>query len=137
MSLLSLHIIAAVASLLFMLGAFILGALFLFHEKRMREKRWGAWMVYLPSLLLNEQTALIWLRLGFFLLTFVLLTGSMLLGRGTPVSVWQGVHIFLAFASWMIYAVVLNRRWVGSRGRRILLLSFLGFASLSLLFLWK
>ncbi|OGQ04740.1 MAG: hypothetical protein A3F82_08220 [Deltaproteobacteria bacterium RIFCSPLOWO2_12_FULL_44_12] len=137
MTLIKLHIFFAIFSFVFMLGAFVLGLIFLFHEKRLKSKNWVIFMSRLPPLLLNEKLALNWLRFGFFMLTAVLVTGAMLTHSWKSLLPWQILHGVLALVSWGIYAVILNRRWVGVGGKKILLLSFLGFATLTILFLWN
>lgn len=132
-----IHILFALLSLLLLLGAFILGMAFLVHEHRLKIKKWDSLTMSLPPLLLNEKQALILLRLGFSMLTLVLITGALLLGQLISFFPWQSFHLILALLAWMIYALILNRRWLGVEGRKIVLLSFLGFVSLAALFLWN
>ena len=131
------HVLFASLGLFFMLSSAILGVVFWLHERRLKNKKWDMLTQNLPPLLLNEKKALALLRLGFAALTIVLITGSVLLGRFERLMPQKTFHIVLALAAWMIYALVINRRWLGVQGRKILLLSFLGFVSLAALFLWN
>jgi len=131
------HILFASLSFILMAGVFVLGIAFLIHEKRLKEKKWDALALNLPPLLLNEKSALNWLRLGFIFLTIVLITGSMLMGRVRISFPWGVLHVLLAMTAWAIYAIVMQRRWMGANGRKILLLSMLGFVTLISSFLWS
>jgi len=131
------HILFAALTLLLMLGSSLLGCVFLIHEQRLKSKKLDSLSQSLPPLLLNEQKAFQWLRFGFISLTLVLITGSFLFQQ-MATSFPKGIfHIVLALIAWILYAVVLNRRHKGLHGRKILLLSFLGFLSLIGLYLWN
>jgi len=127
--LISLHVVLALLALVFMLGCFCLGLAFFIHERNLKGKKWGIFTFNLPPLVLNEKRALFWLKIGFLLLTLVLLSGSLL-------TLNLSFHVILALVAWMIYALVLNRRWTGLQGKNILLLSFMGFVSLISAYLW-
>ena len=115
----------------------MLGLSFWLHERRLKEKKLDALTFNLPPLMLNEKLALNLLKIGFVFLTLVLISGSMLLSH-VVLSIGQRAwHIAFAIVAWTVYALVLNRHWTGVRGKKILLLSFLGFASLAALILWN
>ncbi|MDO8527047.1 MAG: cytochrome c biogenesis protein CcsA [Deltaproteobacteria bacterium] len=136
-SLLMLHIAAAGLSFLFMLGNFVLGLAFVLQERKFRLKTWNPSSFNFPPLVSNEKRAFLWMKIGFTLLTIVLITGSMWVSQRGITSLGEALHVFVALIAWAIYAIVLNGRWTGFEGRRMLLLSFLGFVSLTSLFLWK
>jgi len=125
----ALHVVLAVLALVFMIGNLVLGVVFFIHERSLKQKKWEALSVSLPPLLLNERSALAWLRLGFIFLTLVLLTGSMLAIKKPLFLSWEIFHIALSLVAWTLYLTVLNRR-------KILLLSLAGFVSLGLAYLW-
>lgn len=129
-----LHIFSSGLAFVLMVGNFGLGVGFLIHEKNLKTRPGEAVSFLLPPLLLNEKYANILLRIGFVLLTFVLLTGSMLVFKESRPNAVTVLHIPLALTSWIFYAFVLNRHWTG--GRKILLLSFIGFVSLTFAYLW-
>lgn len=132
---LTFHVLTATLALLLMLGNFILGGIFLIQEWELKTKRSEIWGWPLPPLRVGEQTALTMLQLGFFFLTLVLISGAVPMSRGAlPPLGW--FHIALALLAWLLYALVLNRRWLAVQGKRILLLSTLGFVSLSFAYLW-
>lgn len=137
MDLVTLHIFFATLGFVFMSGTFLQGLLFFYHERRLKLKRWDPSLTYLPSLLLNEKWALLLLRSGFVFLTVVLITGAMLLGHQRLSVPWGLLHFNLSMISWILYAIVLQKRWLGFGGRKILLLSFLGFVSLTASLLWN
>ena len=131
------HLVSALLSLVFLFGCFVLGLSFWLHERRLKEKKLDALTFNLPPLMLNEKLALNLLKIGFVFLTLVLISGSMLLSH-VVLSIGQRAwHIAFAIVAWTVYALVLNRHWTGVRGKKILLLSFLGFASLAALILWN
>ncbi len=135
--LLLLHLFFALMSVVLLFGCFILGIVFWLHERRLKAKKIDALALNLPPLLLNEKRALNFLKVGFVCLTFVLITGSMLLTHVDLSFGQKGWHIALAIVAWGFYAVAVNRRWLGPMGHKILLLSFLGFFSLAALILWN
>lgn len=130
------HIVCAGVAMLFISGSFLLGIAFFLQERGLKLKKWNLLSLGLPPLLLNEIIARFWLRFGFVFLTIVLMTGVILL-RNFSFSFKPVFHVFLALISWTFYAFALNRRWTWFGGRKILLLSFFGFVSLAITFLWN
>lgn len=126
-----LHILLASCAVLFFIGSFLLGIVFWIHERGLREKKWGFLVLNLPPLVLNEQSARHWLRIGFVLLSLVLISGALLLSRAPT------IHVVLAILSWLAYALVLNRSWSRFGSGKILLLSALGFVTLVGAYLWN
>lgn len=134
--LISFHIVFAGLALIFLLGSFCLGLAFLIHERNLKTKKWGHFAISLPPLLPSERKAAVWLRIGFVWLTLVLITGSLLVFEHPHLFSKEFMHIALALAAWGFYAAGLNRRWLAPQGRKILLLSLLGFVSLGVAYLW-
>lgn len=134
---LTLHIIFASLSFLFMLGALLLGMVFWVHRALLRKKSFSDFSLSLPPLFLNEKKALVWGRLGFLFLTFVLLSGASLLKPHFALWGWEALHIHFALLAWIFYAIVLNRKFSGAEGNKMLLLGVLGFVSLGFSLLWN
>lgn len=135
--LISFHIVFAGLALIFLLGSFCLGLAFLIHERNLKIKKWDTFAISLPPLLPSEKKGAVWLRIGFVWLTLVLISGSLLLYKQPQLFSKEFVHIMLALAAWGFYATGLNRRWLAPQGKKILLLSLLGFVSLGAAYLWN
>lgn len=128
------HVGLAGAASFFMFGNLGFGLAFVLQERNLKQKKWENLFWYLPPLLTNERLALAWLRIGFFLLTMVLISGAFLVGEVTRIH-WM--HVGLALIAWVFYLLLLERRFGGGRrGQKILLLSLLGFVSLAAAYLW-
>ena len=124
------HVFLAGLALILMSGNFCLGLAFFIHDRSLKQKKWDLLSLNLPPLMLNEKQALFWLRIGFVLLTLVLLTGSMLTFEMSLTLPGEWLHATLAIVAWLAYALLLNRR-------NILLPSLLGFVSLAAAYLWN
>lgn len=125
-----LHVFLAVLTFIFMLANLGLGFAFLFHERNLKQKKWEALAMAMPPLWLNKKLAFHLLRFGFALLTLVLVSGALLAWKGS------GVHIVFAFLAWLFYFFILMRGRENLQGRKIVLLSLLGFVSLAAAYLW-
>ncbi len=116
--------------------AAIAGGMFLYVQRRLKQKRDLPGLGKLASLerleLLIIQTA----SLGFTILTLALITGLILLidqPGGLPAGWWLDPKIVLATAAWLVYAVVMNVRYATTfRGQRAAWLSIAGFVLLLL-----
>jgi ABC-type transport system involved in cytochrome c biogenesis permease subunit len=108
------------------------GAMYLIADRRLRSKRPGP----LGSLERLEKFTRVSVGLGFPLLSVGLLTGLVLAvdthGRNDLGSVWyQSPKVWLAFAAWFAYALVLHAPMNPVfRGRRAAMLSVVGFVLL-------
>lgn len=131
------HVVFAAVTLLFMLGSSLLGLVFLIHERKLKRKQLDRLSQNLPPLFSNEQVAFHWVWWGFIALTMVLITGALLISKVAIDFSARWIHILLAVGAWSFYAFILEKHRRGLQGRRILFLSFLGFASLLGVFLWS
>jgi len=108
------------------------GAMYLISDRRLRHKRPGA----LGSLERLEKFTRVSVGLGFPLLTVGLITGLVLVvdrpGHSGLGSAWyESPKVWLAFAAWLVYALVLHAPINPVfRGRRAAMLSVLGFVLL-------
>lgn len=127
----TLHILLAVAALVLCIGNLVLGISFWIQGWGLRNKKWGTLGWRFPPLLLNEKLARGCLRAGFVFLTLVLISGAFLQKAAPP------AHIFLALAAWGFYGWMLPRHPGPLSGRKMVLLSALGFVSLISAYLWN
>jgi len=114
--------------------ATISGVMFLYVQKKLRQKADLAVMHQLASLENIERTIIRAAAIGFALLTLGLLTGLVILNTG-PTRLgdgwWHSPKVLLATAVWLIYAVVMNVRHATLfRGARAAWLSILGMTLL-------
>ncbi|MBI4224530.1 MAG: hypothetical protein HY609_06305 [Deltaproteobacteria bacterium] len=129
--LITVHILLAVATLVLLIGNLVLGLSFWIQGWSLKQKKWEALSWRLPPLLLNEKWASLFLRLGFVFLTLVLISGAFLRLEVTP------AHILLALAAWGFYGWMVPKRAGTLSGRKMVLLSGLGFVSLWIAYLWN
>ncbi len=127
-SLLLLHIAANVVGV----GLFILagaaGAFYVVEERRLKRKQLG-FASRLPPLASLDRATHRLLLAGFPLLTFGVVTGSMFLDRLTAIHGLELARAGLAYASWLMLAVVLLLRSVGGwSGRRAAYGTLIGVA---------
>jgi cytochrome c-type biogenesis protein CcsB len=131
-----LHVVTAFAGNGIFAIACLAGIMYLIQESRIKSKQLGAMSQRLPSLETLDGLNYQCLILGFPLLTFGLVSGSLYahytLGafwRWDPKEVWSLI-------TWLLYAALLHGRLVsGWRGRRSALLSILFFLVLVFSFL--
>lgn len=103
-------------------------ALYLFQERRLKEKRAGARFRNLPPLESLERAEHRFLLFGFPLLTFGVVSGS-LWAKGVEVGEAADVaRALFGYASWIVFALVLlSRAALGWRGRRAAYGTLCGF----------
>ena len=107
---------------------------YLLQERQVKAKRRGVFR-HLPSLEALDDLNYRCVAWGFALFTVGIVTGSLLAKAmwGTFWS-WEPVQI-LSVLAWLLYAVLLQTRSVGWRGRRAATLTIVGFALLIVSFL--
>jgi ABC-type transport system involved in cytochrome c biogenesis permease subunit len=130
------HTVSSLLSYVAFLVAFGAGMLFLIQERQIKRKRMGLLFHRLPSLDQLERINVLALGLGFALLTIGLswgLVGSRLL-RGVW---WSGdPKEILSATLWLCYLILWTARLRATmRGRRVAVLSVLGFALVLFTFL--
>jgi cytochrome c-type biogenesis protein CcsB len=101
---------------------------YLLHERQLKSKRRGRFR--LPSLETLDDLNYRCVAWGFALFTIGIVTGSLLAKAawGTFWS-WEPVQV-LSVLAWLLYAVLLQARSIGWRGRRAATLTLVGFALL-------
>jgi cytochrome c-type biogenesis protein CcsB len=114
--------------------AFCVSVVYLLQEHQLKAKRGGVFR-RLPSLETLDHLNYRFVAWGFALITIGIVTGSLLAKAmwGTFWS-WEPVQI-LSVLAWLLYAVLLQTRSVGWRGRRAATLTIVGFALLVVSFL--
>ena len=130
------HTVSSLLSYVAFLVACGAGALFLIQERQIKRKRMGVLFHRLPSLDQLEQVNVFAIGLGFGLLTVGLSLGLVVsrLLRGVW---WSGdPKEILSATLWVCYLILwLARLRATMRGRRVALLSVLGFALVLFTFL--
>lgn len=120
----------------FLALACIGGIMYLLQEREIKTKRFGLFYSRLPSLEALDKLNQHCLSLGFPLLTLGMITGSIWAKQAwgaywhwDPKETWSLV-------TWFIYAAAVHQRFtVGWRGRRVAILSIIGFMAV-LFTLW-
>jgi len=136
------HITALLLAYVALGFSMLASALYLVQEKRIKSKRqpgldsWWAPLDWLPPLDTLERIALATLEFGFPCMTVGLVIGSVLVQETTlGASYFLDPKILAAFASWVVYVVLLLvRRSAGLRGRRAAYLT--GSVFLVMLAVW-
>ncbi len=120
----------------FLALACIGGIMYLLQERELKKKRFGLFYTRLPSLEMLDNLNHHCLSIGFPLFTLGLVTGS-LWAKQAWGAYWQwDPKETWSLITWFLYAAAVHQRFtVGWRGRRVALLSILGFASV-LFTLW-
>ena len=123
------HMVCSLLSYVAFLIAFLSGMLFLIQERQLKQKRMGALFHRLPSLGTLDDVNFAAISIGFGLLSLGVICGfvgaRVLLGRW-----WTGdMKEWLTVMLWGAYCVLwFVRRRSTLRGRRVALLSILGFS---------
>lgn len=133
---LSLHL----TSLFLTLAAFVVGLvtsiLFLVEEGSIKHKRLSGIGLRLPPLAVIDDIHYRSLFVGFLLFSFTILTGAGYAKVTTGHYLTGGIKQFLSLLCWFFFAVLLNFRvqkgWQGHKG---IVLSLIGFAGMTLLFI--
>jgi cytochrome c-type biogenesis protein CcsB len=128
------HVAPAVLGYAVFAVASCVSLVYLLQERQLKAKRRGLFR-RLPSLETLDDLNYRCVAWGFALFTVGIVTGSLLAKAmwGTFWS-WEPVQI-LSVLTWLLYAVLLQTRSVGWRGRRAATLTIVGFALLIVSFL--
>jgi len=123
------HVAPAILGLAIFAIASATSAVYLVQERRLKAKRFGR-LPRLPSLETLDNLNYRCVAWGFALFTLGIVTGSLLAKTrwGTFWS-WEPVQV-LSVLAWLLYAVLLQARTLGWRGRRAATLTLVGFALL-------
>jgi ABC-type uncharacterized transport system permease subunit len=130
----SVHLLGVYLGTLGSAIAGVAGGMYLLVEKRLKQKRDPRGLMRLASLEALERIIVHTATLGFTLLTVGLIAGVVILqqepGRLGP-GWWYSPKVLLAFAAWLVYALVMNVRYATAfRGRRAAWLAMAGFVLL-------
>ncbi len=120
----------------FLALAFCGGIMYLLQERELKSKNFGFFFSRLPSLDSLDQLNNHCLTVGFVFLTLGIITGT-LWGRQTWGTYWSwDPKETWSLITWLLYAAQIHQRFtLGWRGRRIALMSIVGFCSV-LFTLW-
>ncbi len=129
------HVAPAFLGYAILVVASCLSTLYLLQEHQLKSKRASGLTRRMPSLETLDALNYRCVAWGFALFTIGIITGSILakVAWGTFWS-WEPVQILSALA-WLIYAVLLQTRSLGWRGRRAATLTLAGFVLLVVSFL--
>ncbi len=116
--------------------AFCVSVIYLLQDRQLKGKRRGGGLFRrLPSLETLDELNYRCVAWGFALFTIGIVTGS-LLAKATWGEFWSWEPVqILSTLAWLLYAVLLQTRSAGWRGRKAATLTILGFALLVVSFL--
>jgi cytochrome c-type biogenesis protein CcsB len=115
--------------------AFCVSLIYLIQENQLKGKRRGGIFRRLPSLETLDELNYRFVAWGFALFTIGIVTGS-LLAKATWGAFWSWEPVqVLSTLAWVLYAVLLQTRSAGWRGRRAAKLTIAGFALLVITFI--
>ncbi len=129
------HVAPAFLGYAILVVAACLSSIYLLQERQLKAKRVSALAGRLPSLETLDDLSYRCVVWGFALFTIGIVTGAVLskVAWGTFWS-WEPVQI-LSVLAWLLYALLLQSRAVGWRGRRAATLTLAGFVLLVVSFL--
>ncbi len=131
-----LHILLAILAFCVFLFSFILGILFLIEESQIKRKKISRFLKRFPSLESLDQIHYRVLRYGFILLTLEMITGAAWAKEVRGVYFFNDPKQLWSIISWLIYGLFFQARFsAGWRGRKGIILSLIGFATVIMTFL--
>jgi len=114
--------------------AFCVSVVYLLQDRQLKGKRRG-WLRRMPSLETLDELNYRCIAWGFALFTVGIVTGS-LLAKATRGEFWSWEPVqVLSTITWLLYALLLQTRAVGWRGRKVATLTIVGFVLLVVSFL--
>ena len=135
--LLPVHIAVALAGLAVFAVATGVAGVYLAAERTLKGKRFGAFYRRIPSLELLDDLNRRLVAWGFIALSLTLLTGAWVQARLRPEERWSPAELAVVVA-WAAFGILLEARFVaGWRGRRVAVLTMLGFAVLVVSFVTR
>ncbi|MGI8784934.1 MAG: c-type cytochrome biogenesis protein CcsB [Acidobacteriota bacterium] len=116
---------------------FVASILYLFEERELKARRPGTFYYRLPPLQVLENLQRTALGIGFALMTLGIVSGALWAEQAWgQYWNWSDPKQSAAFATWLIYLVLVHYRLTaGYRGRKVAILSVLGFLSVLFTFL--
>jgi len=131
------HIAVALAGLAVFAVATGVAGVYLAAERTLKGKRFGAFYRRIPSLELLDDLNRRLVAWGFIALSLTLLTGAWVQARQRPEERWSPAELAVVVA-WAAFGILLEARFVaGWRGRRVAVLTMLGFAVLVVSFVTR
>lgn len=131
-----LHVSFAFLGYTFFFISFLTGFFYLFQERSLKTRLLPSFFSRIPPLVELDSMNYRAVQVGFTFLTFAMLTGSIWSEREFGrLWNWDPKEV-LTLMTWVLYALYLHLRLIsGWRGRRIAILSILGFIAVLLTFL--
>jgi len=116
--------------------SFLVGLTYLYEERKLKSRRPGRFLAWLPSLETMDGIHYKALTVGFVLLSIGILAGAALSKATAGKFFSDDPRQVAAIGTWALYAVFLNVRLKsGWRGRKGIILSILGFIGVLIAFL--
>ncbi len=116
--------------------SFLMAVFFLLQESRIKNHRFTSFSQKLIPLETLDRLYFRVLSIGFLLLSSGMIVGAVLSRQNHGVFFRHDPRTLGAYATWALYAVILNIRFAaGLRGRKGIVLSLLGFLGVALTFL--
>ena len=135
--LLPVHIAVALAGLAVFGVATAVAGVYLAAERMMKGKRFGPFFRRVPSLELLDDLNRRLVAWGFIALSLTLLTGAWVQAQLRPEQRWGPAELAVVVA-WIAFGVLLQARiFAGWRGRRVALLTMVGFGVLVVSFVTR
>jgi len=135
--LLPVHIAVALAGLAVFGVATAVAGVYLVAERTLKGKRFGPLFKRVPSLELLDDLNRRLVTWGFIALSLTLLTGAWVQSRLRPEARWSPAELAVVVA-WIAFGVLLQARiFAGWRGRRVAVLTMVGFGVLVVSFVTR
>ncbi|MFQ5913802.1 MAG: inner membrane protein YpjD [Nitrospinota bacterium] len=135
---LTIHIVMAFLGAATFVVLFSMGIMYIIQERQVKRKRFGAWFYRLPSLEVLDGGSFWALVLGFPLMTFGLISGSIwAVYAKESYWDWNLERTLPLVVIWGAYGLLLLcRLTIGWRGRKAAVFSVLGFIGVLVAYLW-
>ena len=123
----TLHIISAVLGVALFGIAFGVAIMYLLQDRAVKEKKFGAMYLRLPSLDSLDRMVQRLVRAGFVVYTIALVAGTI-----TATAVWKSawswdLQQIVSMTIWLLYGAMVQLRHSGWHGRRYAVLTLVGF----------
>jgi len=130
---LTAHILISILAYSLLSIATVQGLLYIYQERQIKHRATPTMLMALPPLQTMEQLLFRLISIGFIFLTLTLFSGAIFSQEifGKPFVFKH--HTLLAFLGWIVFAVVLFKRFkYGMRGSQAVILTFIGFLLIQL-----
>lgn len=130
------HVTLVIFSYAAFIVTFVCGVMYLIQERELKAKRFGAAFQRLPALNTCDEIGYRSLSIGFVLLTLGVVTGIFWNNQRDGRYWHNDPKEVMALVTWLVYLFIMHYRLMaGWRGRRVALLSIIGFVVVMLTWL--